>query len=165
MNPSKRRFPLGRLAFITTLGFLFTVLPILGPLSPVPSAWKIPGQAWAAKAKTGAYTPAPGSAEFKAILAALGKKLASTAHLKMVFGVIFLKVHNCWAWIHVLPRSPDGTQSYEDVHALLEQKAGCWQVAEIACTEEGNPNCLGAPDYFTKLMARFPGVPPDIFPK
>jgi hypothetical protein len=154
---------MGKLAFITTMTFLFMALPILGPQGPDLSAWKTPGQAWAAK--KGAYTPTPGSAQYKAILDALGKKLASTTHIKMVFGVIYLKVHDCWAWIHVLPRSPDGTQSYEDVNALLEKKAGCWQVAEIACTEEGNPNCLGAPDYFKKLMARFPGALADIFPK
>jgi hypothetical protein len=69
-----------------------------------------------------------------------------------------------WAWIHALPKSPDGTQTYEDVNALLVNKAGCWQVAEIACTEDGNPDCLGSPDYFKKLKAKFPGVPTDIFP-
>jgi hypothetical protein len=140
------------------------VLPILGHNNSVPSAWQSPGQVWAAEPKKGAYTPSPGSAEQKAILKALGKKLESTTHVKMVFTVEYLKVHNCWAWIHVLPKSPDGAQKYEDVNALLEKKAGCWQVAEIACTEDGNPDCLGSPDYFKKLRAKFPGAPSDIFP-
>ncbi len=153
----------GRLAFCAALTWLFTVLPILGHNNSVLSPWITPDQVWAAK--KGAYTPPPGSAEQKAILKALGEKLKSTTHLKMVFTVKYLKVQDCWAWIHVLPKSPDGTQTYEDVNALMEKKAGCWQVAEIACTEEGNPNCLGSPDYFTKLKARFPGVPSDIFPK
>jgi hypothetical protein len=141
------------------LVLLFAFLPVLGL-----SSWISPGQAWAAKAKEGAYTPAPGSAEQMAILKALGKKMESTTHLKMVFTVQYLKVHDCWAWIHALPKSPDGTQKYEDVNALLVKKGGCWQVAEIACTEEGNPDCLGSPDYFKKLKARFPGALSDIFP-
>jgi hypothetical protein len=164
MRSANHRIPMVRSALITALALLFGFLPFLGPnLSGLP-AWRNAGEAWAAKAKKGAYTPAPGSAEQKAIVAALHKKMASTTHLNMVFKPDYLKVHGCWAWIHSLPTSPDGKQKYEDVNALLEKKAGCWQVAEIACTEEGNPDCLGAPDYFKKLMARFPGAPPDIFP-
>jgi hypothetical protein len=146
-----------RSALITSLALLFVFSPVWGLNSCGLPAWRIPGQAWAAKAKKGAYTPAPGSAEQKAIFNALSKKMASTTQLKMVFKVEYLKVHT-------LPSSPDGKQKYEDVNALLEKKAGCWQVAEVACTEEGNPDCLGAPDFFKKLMARFPGTPPDIFP-
>jgi hypothetical protein len=164
MRSASRRISMVRSALITSLALLFAVLPFLGPNSSGSSAWRTPGQAWAAKAEKGAYTPQPGSAEQKAIVEALRKKMESTTHLKMVFKVEYLKVHNCWAWIHVLPSSPDGKQNYEDVNALLEKKAGCWQVAEIACTEEGNPDCLGAPDYFKKLMTRFPGAPSDIFP-
>ena len=164
MKSANHRFPTVRSAFITSLALLFAFLPVLGLNSSGLPPWRIPGQAWAAKAKKGAYTPAPGSAEQKAIITALSKKMASTTHLKLVFKPDYLKVHGCWAWILSLPTSPDGKQKYEDVNALLVKKGGCWQVAEIACTEEGNPNCLGAPDYFTKLMARFPGAPADIFP-
>ena len=156
---------IGRLACCAALTWLFTVLPIVGHNNPFLSAWQTPSQAWAAESKKGVHTPSPGSAEQKAILAALGKKMEATAHLKMVFTVQYLKVHGNWAWIHALPKSPDGTQTYEDVNALLEKKGGCWQVVEVACTEEGNPNCLGSPDYFTKLKAKFPGAPSDIFPK
>jgi hypothetical protein len=159
MRPIKLRIPIDRVTWLTAVTLLLIVMPLLGS-----TCCRASGEAWAAESKKGVYTPAAGSAVQKAILTALGKKLASTTHLKMVFTVQYLKVHGCWAWIHVLPKSPDGTQQYEDVNALMEKKAGCWQVAEIACTEEGNPNCLGAPDFFTKLKARFPGVPADIFP-
>jgi hypothetical protein len=164
MKSANHRIPMVRTALITSLALLFAFLPVLGLKSSGLWAWRTPAQAWAAKARTGAHTPAPGSAEQKAIVTALRKKMASTTHLKMVFKVDYLKVHDCWAWIHALPTSPDGKQKYEDVNALLEKKAGCWQVAEIACTEEGNPDCLGAPDFFKKLMAKFPGAPADIFP-
>ncbi len=158
------RITLARLAILAAMTWLFTVLLILGHHHIVPSAWQTSSRAWAGEAKKGVYTPAPGSAEQKAILKALGKKMESTTDLKMVFTVDSLKVHNGWAWIHALPKSPDGAQKYEDVNALLEKKAGCWQVAEIACTEEGNPDCLGSPDYFKKLRAKFPAAPADIFP-
>jgi hypothetical protein len=164
MKSANQWIPMVRSALITSLAVLFAFLPVWGLNSFGLSAWHTPSQAWAAKTKKGAYAPAPGSAEQKSIVAALGKKMASTTHLKMVFKVDYLKVHDCWAWIHALPSSPDGKQKHEDVNALLQKKAGCWQVAEIACTEEGNPDCLGAPDYFKKLMVRFPGAPADIFP-
>jgi hypothetical protein len=165
MKSANQRILMVKSAFITSLALLFTFLPVLGLNSSDLVIWNTPTQAWAAaKAKKGAYTPATGSAEQKAIVEALRKEMASTTNVKMVFKVEYLKVHDCWAWIHALPSSPDGKQKYEDVNALLEKKAGCWQVAEIACTEEGNPDCLGAPDYFKKLMAKFPGAPADIFP-
>jgi len=163
MRPAKHRISMDRVALVSMVT-LFVAVTFFGPSVSSPLSWGAPGQAWAADSKKGAYTPSPGSAEYKAIIDALRQKMESTTHLKMVFKVQHLKVHDCWAWIHVLPQSPDGTQKYEDVNALLEKKAGCWQVAEIACTEDGNPNCLGAPDYFTKLRARFPGAPADIFP-
>ncbi len=165
MTSANHRLPMVRSALITSLAFLFVFMPVLGLNHSGLSAWRIPGRAWAAKAENGAYTPAPRSAEQKEIISALRKKMESTTNLKMIFQPGYLMVHDGWAWIHVLPTSPDGKQQYEDVNALLEKKGGCWQVAEIACTEEGNPNCLGAPDYFKKLMAKFPGAPADIFPE
>jgi hypothetical protein len=110
------------------------------------------------------HTPPEHSAERKAILEALRQKVEKLHHLNVVFVVNYLKVHNGWAWIETSPQSPDGTSHYEPISALLDEKNCAWCVAEIACTEPDNPNCLGSPDFFQKLRARFPQAPADIFP-
>jgi hypothetical protein len=110
------------------------------------------------------YTPPENSAERQAILDALRQKVEKLHHLKVVFVVNYLKVHNGWAWIETSPQSPDGASHYEPISALMQGKDCQWCVAEIACTEEGNPNCLGSPDFFQKLRSRFPKAPADIFP-
>jgi len=112
----------------------------------------------------GVWTPKPGTAERKAIFDALRAEVLKIHGLKVVFVVDYLKVENGWAWTHTLPQSRDGENHYEDISALLSKKDGKWQVMEIACTEEGNPECLGAPGFFEKLMKRFPGSPPEILP-
>jgi len=40
-----------------------------------------------------------------------------------------------------------------------------WKVAELACSEEDNEECLGGPDYFTGLKRRFPKMPTLILPE
>ncbi len=110
------------------------------------------------------HTPPESSAERKAILEALRQQVEKLHHHKVVFVVNYLKVNNGWAWIETSPQSPDGTSHYEPVSALLQQKNCVWCVAEIACTEPDNPKCLGSPDFFQKLRARFPKAPADIFP-
>jgi len=49
--------------------------------------------------------------------------------------------------------------------ALLHRKGGVWRVAELACTEEENPECLSNPAYFSELKKCFPEVSEEIFPK
>ncbi len=113
-----------------------------------------------------AYTPSKDSAERKAISDALRQKVEQQLKLKVILVVNYLKVNNGWAWIETSPQSPDGKSHYEPISALMQlNKKDCsWMVAEIACTEEGNPDCLGSPDFFKKLRARFPKAPADIFP-
>lgn len=110
-------------------------------------------------------TPAPASALRKAVLDALRQEIKRLHGLDVVFVVRHLKVKGGWAWAHTQPRSPDGSNRFEDVSALLELRNGAWRVAEIPCTEPGNPDCLNGPEYFVGLRARFPGVPTDIFPE
>jgi len=113
-----------------------------------------------------AYTPSKDSVERKAILNALRQRVEKEPSLKVIFMVNYLKVSNGWAWIETSPQSPDGKSHYEDISALmrLNKKDSCWEVAELACTEVDNPDCLGAPNFFQRLMSRFPEAPADIFP-
>jgi hypothetical protein len=109
-------------------------------------------------------TPHPGSPLRKAILDALRQEVKRIHGLDVVFLVEHLKVRNSWAWIHTLPQSPDGSNRYEDVSALLKRQDGAWKVAEIPCGEIENPDCLNGPEYFSGLKRRFPTVPTEIFP-
>jgi hypothetical protein len=112
-----------------------------------------------------AYTPQPGSAERKAILDALRMWVEQQHHLDVVFVVRHLKVKNGYAWVHTLPQSKDGSSRYEDISALLEKGQGRWEVAEVPCAEEDNPDCIGDPGYFDGLKQRFPEMPEDILPR
>jgi hypothetical protein len=111
------------------------------------------------------YTPPEHSDERQAILEALRQQVEKLTHLKVIFVVNYLKVDHGWAWIETSPQSPDGKNHYEPVSALMREKNCVWKVAEIACTEPDNPKCLGNPDFFKNLRARFPKAPADIFPK
>lgn len=103
-----------------------------------------------------------------AILNALRQELKARHGLEAVFTVKHLKAKDGWAWVAVLPRSPDGKSRYEPVAALLQEKAGAWKVVEM---RPGGPDCEEDPDcaddarYFRKLRSRFPQVPAEIFPK
>ena len=109
-------------------------------------------------------TPLPGNPLRKAVLDALRLEVKRIHGLDVVFVVEHLKVKNGWAWAHTLPQSPDGSNRYEDVSALLRLQDGVWAVAEIPCGEDENPDCLNGPGYFSGLQGRFPGIPTEIFP-
>ncbi len=130
-------------------------------------AWRwpqvLPPPGRAAEAGERAFSPPPGSPERRLILEALRQELSRLHGLEMVFEVRHLKVRGEWAWVAVSPRSPDGRQRYEAVHALLRKQGGRWQVAELPSTEEESP--LWQPGYFRELQTRFPAVPADIFPE
>jgi hypothetical protein len=115
------------------------------------------------KAASSNLTPLPGNPQRKAVLDALREELKRIHEMEVLFVVKHLKVKDGWAWLHTLPQSPDGQQHYEDVSALLRMQDGVWKVAELPCVKEGNPECLGTPDYFTGLMQRFE-APAEIFP-
>ncbi len=111
-----------------------------------------------------AVTPPQGSAERKLILDALRAEIEKYHYINTVFVVKYLKVQNGWAWIETLPRSADGKNQYEDLSALLRKSGSKWKVAEMACAEEDNEECIGSPDYFKLLKKRFPKVPAAILP-
>jgi hypothetical protein len=108
--------------------------------------------------------PPPGNPERKAILDALRVELRRYQDQPMVFVVRHLRVNGRWAWVDVNPQSPDATQHYESVSALLRSGRGGWTVVEMPCAEEDNPDCITDPGYFMRLRSRWPEVPPSILP-
>lgn len=109
-------------------------------------------------------TPPAGSPERKLIMDVLRAEIRELHKLEAVFVVKHLLVKDGWAWVHTLPQSPDGKNRYEDVSALLRKQGPAWEVAELACAEEDNDQCLSNPDYFKLLKLRFPGLPLEILP-
>lgn len=111
-----------------------------------------------------AFTPPPGSGERRQILGSLRHEIFRLHRLDVVFVVDFLKVQDGWAWVETRPQSPDGQSRYEGVSALLRKSGGLWRIAELACSGPDDPECLGSPDYFRKLKARFPALPLSVLP-
>ncbi len=111
-----------------------------------------------------AFTPPPGSSERRQILGSLRHEISRLHRLEVVFVVDYLKVQDGWAWVETRPQSPDGQSRYEGVSALLRKSGGLWRIAELACSGPDDPECLGSPDYFRKLKARFPALPLSVLP-
>lgn len=141
---------------LVVVGLLFCLLPFDSTSSSAPAVVSI--------AQRGAYTPPSGSPERKAILDALREETRQLHQSNVIFVVNYLKVQNGWAWVQTSPQSPGGSNRYEDVSALLRKRRNVWTVVEIACTEEGNADCIGDGGYYKKLMSRFPLAPRGIFP-
>jgi len=94
----------------------------------------------------GTNTPAPGSAERKAIADALRAPVEKELKQKVVFKIDHLKVSGDWAFLRGVPQRPGGgkvdysatpyRQRIEDgvfddwICALLRKRAGKWQVVK-----------------------------------
>jgi hypothetical protein len=101
--------------------------------------------AGAASAQEG-HTPAPGSAERKAIADALRAPVEKELRQKVVFKIDHLKASGDWAFLRGVPQRPGGgrvdysatpyRQRIEDgvfdnwICALLRKRAGKWQVVK-----------------------------------
>ena len=94
----------------------------------------------------GARTPAPGSAERKAVADALRAPVEKELKQKVVFKLEHLKVSGDWAFLRGVPQRPGGgrvdysTTAYQQriedgvfddwICALLRKRAGKWQVVK-----------------------------------
>lgn len=120
-----------------------------------------------AEAKTGAYTPPPGSFERKEILDALRKVVRNMSELDVVFVVKYFKVQNGWSWIITEPQSADGKSRYETISGLLKKTDGKWEYLygppEGAVCEE-DPDCADETRFFRKIKSLYPSAPAGIFP-
>ncbi|MGQ9655617.1 MAG: hypothetical protein ACUVXD_16280 [Thermodesulfobacteriota bacterium] len=126
------------------------------------------GESWGLDEERGdAFTPAPGSAERKAILDALRELVPEWRGEKAVFLVRHMKVSKGWAWVETDPRSADGTQHYETLSCLLQKASDKWEIRACrpCCGEcEDDPDCRDEKRYYMKLRSSFPQAPRAIFP-
>lgn len=128
---------------------LVVLLASMSPNAPVP-------------ASDGVRMPPPGDPVRKAVLDGLRSEVARLHGLEVVFVVGHLRVKDGWAWVETRPQSRDGASRFEDISALLRLRDGGWQVVEMPCTEVDNPDCLEAPDYFPRLLSRYPSLPVEV---
>ncbi|HEX8686792.1 MAG TPA: hypothetical protein VF736_21215 [Pyrinomonadaceae bacterium] len=117
----------------------------------------------AASAQKATYTPAPGSAERKAITDALRAPVERELRQKVVFKVDGLKVQGGWAFLRGVPQTPDGGRldykatSYrqqveegvfdDGVVALLRKQAGRWRVVKYVIGATDVPYVTWDKDY------------------
>src|SRR5215211_9530186 len=117
-----------------------------------------------------AHTPAPGSAERKAIADALRAPVEKELRQKVVFKIDHLKASGDWAFLRGVPQRPGGgrvdygntpyRQRIEDgvfddwICALLRKRAGKWQVVKYV---------IGATDVVYEGWDGEYDAPPAIF--
>src|SRR4051812_48457912 len=114
------------------------------------------------------HTPADGSVERKAILAALHAEYTTGSGKAVKFKVNHFKVHNGWAWINVVPLNPQGEVEGEEWPSLLHEVDDKWTIIDmIALAPEDDP--VGpmdpSPKFLKEIQKHYPDVPSDIFPK
>ena len=125
-----------------------------------------------------AYTPSVGSPERQAIMDAMRLDFypgdAEAAHRnpkKVVFKVMFLRLHDDWACTHVDPVDATGRQIAEPRWALLRRTGGRWIDAKYFDalrpfeSEEAAQEALEMnPATIRKVRSVFRDAPADIFP-
>jgi hypothetical protein len=114
-------------------------------------------------------TPAEGTAERKAILATLHKEYTTGSGSAVKFKVNYLKVHDGWAWINVVPLDPKGKVEGEEWPSLLQQTKGQWKIVDLMAIARALDDPVGPMDpsaaFLRAVQKRYPGVPSDIFPR
>lgn len=117
------------------------------------------------------HTPAPSSAERKAILNALRKPIARELGQAVRFRIEKLSVCRGWAFVEATPQKPNGkpidwsVSSYADavandacgllVHGLLAKNKGRWKVRQTVVCATDVPYVTWSKDF---------GAPVQIFP-
>ena len=114
------------------------------------------------------HTPAEGTAERKGILAALHKEYTTGSGSAAKFKVNYLKVHDGWAWINVLPLDPKGKVEGEEWPSLLQNTKGQWKIIDLMAIAQELDDPVGPMEpsakFLREVQKRYPGVPADIFP-
>jgi hypothetical protein len=115
------------------------------------------------------HTPAEGTAERKGVLARLHKEYTTGSGSAVKFKVNYLKVHDGWAWIQVLPLDPKGKVEGEEWPSLLQNTKGQWKIIDLIAIARALDDPVGPMEpsgkFLHEVQKRYPGVPSDIFPK
>jgi hypothetical protein len=120
------------------------------------------------------HTPAEGSAERVAILDGLRRHWQTTRNPdngktyrgKITFRVIYLKVHNGWAWVQAEPRSSLPKERFpENSGFLLRLKAGRWDVVKLPSMDDNGDGAFNpSPADLQRIRKMYPSIATDIIP-
>ena len=116
------------------------------------------------------HTPAPGSAERKAIADAMRKAIRNAfgePEAEFVFIFRTLRVQGDWAWAVAEPQRVGGEAGqFEGVSFLLRKSSGGWRVAESLPDEVASAD---EPDkamraWLKAIAAKYPALPKGVLP-
>jgi hypothetical protein len=114
-----------------------------------------------------AHEPAKGGVERKVIMDAI-RASGFSREKEVVFQVLYLRVHDGWAWADVTPLDKRGKPLAEGGTVLLHRTSARWQVVNIDNVPEDPKDPEGrieaSPGYVKNLRKLHPEVPLDIFP-
>ena len=123
------------------------------------------------------HTPPRGSAERQALMDALREEYRTRRDNagrpyqgNITFVVIYLKVHNGWAWTYAEPHSSDPNDEFgENSGFLLHQQGRRWGVMNLPpmVDDPDDPENLDYPTRrdVERIRRMYPSVPTDIFPR
>ena len=113
------------------------------------------------------HEPEKGSPERKALMDSL--RAADFPKQDVVFKVLYLQVHDGWAWVDYSPLDKKGKAVAEGGTQLLHLVKGTWQQIDLSKVPDDPANPLGAqessPGFVKNLRKMYPDVPTDLFPK
>lgn len=108
-------------------------------------------------------TPAPGSAERRAIMDDLR---AARQTPDQIFIVDALKVLDGWAYIVVRPQTRSGGQRFETEALVLRRQSGRWTLVDALCTEDdlNSDDTCNVEKSIARVRKANPAAPASIFP-
>ena len=99
---------------------------------------------------------------------ALHKEYTTGSGSEAKFKVNYLKVHNGWAWIKVLPLDPKGKVEGEEWPSLLQNIKGQWKIIDLIAIAQALDDPVGPMEpsakFLREVQRRYAEVPGDIFP-
>lgn len=114
------------------------------------------------------HTPGVGNPERTAILAVLHSEYTTGSGSKVKFKVNYLKVHDGWAWIDVVPLNPAGQPEGDEWPSLLRLQNGAWSSIDLIAVSQGLNEADGPQSptsrFLQALRKKYPSVPADIVP-
>jgi hypothetical protein len=114
------------------------------------------------------HTPGSGDPQRTAILDTLHQAYTTGSGPKVKFLVKYLKVHNGWAWIKVVPLDPAGAAEGDEWPSLLHSQSGKWVAIDLIAVAQNFDEADGPADpssrYVKALQQKYPTLPADIIP-
>jgi hypothetical protein len=110
----------------------------------------------------GMIYPEAGSPLRATILDELRDEVVKNHGLEVVFQVSVLRVLDGWAWVEVLPQSPNGKSNYEGITALLEKKQREWVPVCYPYCNAADEDC-NIIISIEKCRENYPQAPSEIF--